>query len=218
MPRHALSFSIHLFELPSSSSHSLYLLSLFSTPRSLFLLFLLLSFLSLLSNSPFLSLSFLCPSLPLSRSLSHSLFLSLSYPRSSFVSLPSFFSFLTLIGMQSVLAETHYDSSRNFAASIGGLRRWILLHPDQCDSLYLLPLTHPSGRHSEVDWTKPDYDQYPKFATGRANEVILTPGSVLYLPTYWFHFIQSLNINFQCNSRSGFTRTYSRPIKKCGFS
>lgn len=82
--------------------------------------------------------------------------------------------------MRSVIAECHFDASRNFAASFGGLRRWILAHPNQCQNLYLLPRGHPSGRHSEIDWSKPTYDTHPKFATAEANEVIVRPGEV-----YW---------------------------------
>jgi hypothetical protein len=36
-----------------------------------------------------------------------------------------------------------------------------------------------------------------------STEVVLEAGDVLYLPSYWFHFIISLNVNMQCNTRSG---------------
>jgi hypothetical protein len=120
-------------------------------------------------------------------------------------------------GMKSVIAENHYDGSRNYVASLGGMRRFILNHPDQCKDLYLYPLDHPSGRHSEVDWSKPDYEKFPRFATSQANEIITTPGDVLYLPTFWFHYIISLNVNFQCNTRSGKTDENKKVLKECGF-
>ena len=116
-----------------------------------------------------------------------------------------------------MIAECHFDGSRNFAASFGGLRRWILAAPDQCENLYLLPLGHPSARHSEIDWSNADFEKYPRFRTAKANEVILKPGEVLYLPTYWFHYIISLNINFQCNTRSGSSSGRLKDIRKCGF-
>jgi ribosomal protein L16 Arg81 hydroxylase len=84
-----------------------------------------------------------------------------------------------------------------------GLRRWILTHPDQCVNMHMLDRNHPSGRHSEVDWSKPDVDKFPNFAKIQGNEVILRPGDFLFVPTYWIHYIVSLNINIQCNSRSG---------------
>ena len=97
---------------------------------------------------------------------------------------------------------------------------------------YLLPMGHPSGRHSgdacnfdpackdsanSVDWSNPDLEKWPKFAKMQANEVIMSPGDFLYLPTHWFHYIISLGLNYQCNTRSGRTDDYLPVVKKCGF-
>jgi ribosomal protein L16 Arg81 hydroxylase len=119
--------------------------------------------------------------------------------------------------MKGVIAENHFDGSRNAIVVLGGSRRYILSHPDQCQNLALYPKGHPSARHSAVDWTDPDYVQYPQFADAMANEVVLTAGQVLYLPTEWFHFIQSLELNYQCNTRSGITDHYKSHIQECGF-
>ena len=35
-------------------------------------------------------------------------------------------------GMRNVIAEAHFDGSRNSVVMLGGLRRWILAHPNQC--------------------------------------------------------------------------------------
>lgn len=120
-------------------------------------------------------------------------------------------------GMRSVIAEAHFDGSRNSVVMLGGLRRWILTHPDQCVNMHMLPANHPSGRHSEVDWSKPDIEKFPNFAKLMGNEVILQPGDFLYVPTYWIHYIISLNINFQCNTRSGTHSGYDNYIRTCGF-
>jgi hypothetical protein len=120
-------------------------------------------------------------------------------------------------GMRSVIAEAHFDGSRNAVVEIGGLRRWILAHPNQCVNMHMLPRNHPSGRHSDVDWSKPDIEKYPNFAKIMGNEVILQPGDFLYVPTYWIHYIVSLNVNFQCNTRSGRSPEYDQEIHKCGF-
>ena len=120
-------------------------------------------------------------------------------------------------GMRSVIAEAHFDGSRNAVVMLGGLRRWILSHPDQCVNMHMLPSSHPSGRHSEVDWSKPDIEKFPNFAKLMGNEVILQPGDYLYVPTYWIHYIISLNVNFQCNTRSGTHSGYDSYIRSCGF-
>lgn len=120
-------------------------------------------------------------------------------------------------GMRSVIAEAHFDGSRNAVVEIGGLRRWIMTHPDQCKHMHMLPPSHPSGRHSAVDWSKPDLETYPNFAKVVGNEVILQPGDFLFVPTFWIHYIVSLNVNFQCNTRSGTFQGYNKHIKECGF-
>jgi hypothetical protein len=120
-------------------------------------------------------------------------------------------------GMRSIIAEAHFDGSRNSVVMLGGLRRWILANPNQCGNMHMLPPKHPSGRHSEVDWSKPDIEKFPNFAKIMGNEVILAPGDFLFVPTFWIHYIISLNVNFQCNTRSGVSKIYDQSIRDCGF-
>ena len=40
-------------------------------------------------------------------------------------------------------------------------------------------------------------------AKAKAVETILRQGEVLYIPSFWFHYIVSLQYSIQCNSRSG---------------
>jgi len=123
--------------------------------------------------------------------------------------------------MRGITAESHYDGSRNTIVQLGGLRRWILFHPNQCDNLYLYPNDHPSGRHTSIDLSAPVEDnlsKFPKFGKLVGNEVILQPGDMLFIPTHWFHHIISLNLNYQCNTRSGRDVTpYLQDVQKCGF-
>jgi len=120
-------------------------------------------------------------------------------------------------GMNGVIAENHFDGSRNMVALLGGERRYILSHPDQCENLALYETGHPSSRHSAVDWSNPDWEKFPQFRDAEVNEVVLQAGDVLYLPTYWFHYIISLDLNFQCNTRSGVSHEYEDAINQCGF-
>eukprot|EP00752_Nemacystus_decipiens_P007891 g7051.t1 len=120
-------------------------------------------------------------------------------------------------GMPGVIAEAHFDGSRNMVAMISGVRRWIMAHPNQCETMYLLPNGHPSGRHSDVDWSHPDLEKFPDFPQTLISEVLLKAGEVLYVPTQWFHYISNIGVNAQCNSRSGITMDYDRDLGKCGF-
>jgi hypothetical protein len=120
-------------------------------------------------------------------------------------------------GMKGVIAETHYDQSRNFIVLLKGQRRYVLTHPKYCKGLGLYPMIHPSGRHSAIDWTNPDLSKFPTFREVEVQEVVLQAGDALYLPTFWFHFIVSLNLNYQCNARSGTTMEHVHHVHECGF-
>ena len=120
-------------------------------------------------------------------------------------------------GMNGNIAEAHFDGSRNFVMIFGGERRYVLSHPKHCPNLALYPARHPSGRHSELNWSDPDIVSHPEFKNAKGNEVVLQAGDVLYLPTHWFHFIISLNLNWQCNARSGITDHYRDYVEECGF-
>ena len=120
-------------------------------------------------------------------------------------------------GMKGVIAENHFDLSRNAIALLGGQRRYILANPAQCLNMNLLPRGHPSARHSAVDWSNPDLVNFPTFANATVNEIVLQPGDVLYLPTNWFHYIVSLELNMQCNTRSGGERINREYVTECGF-
>ena len=100
------------------------------------------------------------------------------------------------------------------------LCRYILAHPDQCVQMELYPQEHPSGRHASIEWAEFDFNNSKDrpFLHANVNEVVLQAGDLMYLPTYWFHFIVSLNLNYQCNSRSGDSREYERFIDECGFT
>lgn len=129
-------------------------------------------------------------------------------------------------GAAGIVAEAHYDGSRNMVAELGGppthpnsgRRRYILASPDQCEKAYLLPKGHPSGRHSQIDWSRPvNTTKFPSFYDLLAVEIIIEPGDVLYIPHYWIHYIVSLGTNYQCNSRSGRNMVGTRALRKCGF-
>lgn len=76
-------------------------------------------------------------------------------------------------GMRGINAAAHFDGSRNFIAIFGGYRRYMMAGPRNCNSTYLLPSAHPSGRHSDVDWSNPDLSAYPNFPQTTVNEQIL---------------------------------------------
>jgi hypothetical protein len=68
----------------------------------------------------------------------------------------------------------------------------------------------------------PSWIDYRKSLSLLANnatstEVVLQAGDVLYLPSYWFHYIISLTTNMQCNTRSGRDGRDDQIMTDCGF-
>lgn len=108
-------------------------------------------------------------------------------------------------GMRGVIAESHYDSGRNMVAMLQGAKRYILNPPWACQKLAIIAdKSHPSYRHSVIDWSDMQQAKSNGFDKVDAIDTIVRRGEVLYLPTYWFHYIISLKYSIQCNSRSGF--------------
>ena len=119
-------------------------------------------------------------------------------------------------GMRGVVAEAHYDGGRNFVSMLKGRKRYLLLPPDECDKLRLLPRGHPSARHSSVDWSDmAEVDAADKLGGARATEAMVSSGDILYIPGFWFHYIVSQDTSLQCNARSGNSEKGQDIIEKC---
>lgn len=98
---------------------------------------------------------------------------------------------LLLVGMPDVVTPTHYDILENLYVQIFGRKRVILFSPEYFRSLYPYPVGHPHDRQTQVDFDKPDLNKFPRFSEIRGMEVALEPGEVLYIPNYWWHYIES---------------------------
>jgi len=91
----------------------------------------------------------------------------------------------------------HYDASDNLACCVVGKRRFTLFPPDQIANLYPGPLSPTPGGQvlSMVDFNNPDFTLYPKFAEAIQHGQIaeLEAGDALYLPSMWWHQVESMN-------------------------
>jgi oxalate decarboxylase/phosphoglucose isomerase-like protein (cupin superfamily) len=115
--------------------------------------------------------------------------------------------------MRGVISEAHYDSGRNMVAMLRGKKRYILSHPSGCTNLAIISdRKHPSYRHSVVDWTDPVQAASAGFKNVQAFDTVVRKGEILYIPSYWFHYMSSVNLSMQCNSRFG------GPPKKNGWN
>ena len=103
-----------------------------------------------------------------------------------------------------VTVAPHFDEAHNIAIVAAGVRRFTLFPPDQIDNLYIGPLEHtPAGQPvSLVDLNSPDLTCYPKYgeAFKHALSVELHPGDAIYIPSPWWHSVESQsNINVLVN-------------------
>lgn len=118
-------------------------------------------------------------------------------------------------GMRGIIAACHYDAGRNMIAMLKGSKRYIINPPEACADLGIISeKKHPSYRHSKFDWSNVEFAK-KHFAKVPAIDTILKTGEVLYLPSFWFHYIISLEYSIQCNSRSGTPEIGSKVIEKC---
>ncbi len=91
----------------------------------------------------------------------------------------------------------HWDLPQNIACVVGGRRRFTLFPTEQLKNLYVGPMElTPAGQPiSLVDFHNPDYARFPLFREALASAQVaeLGPGDAIYLPSLWFHHVESLD-------------------------
>lgn len=89
----------------------------------------------------------------------------------------------------------HFDLPQNLACVLRGRRRFILLPIGQLPSLYLGPLDRTLAGQpiSLVDFVAPDTEAHPRCEEAFEHALVadLEPGDALYVPSLWFHHVES---------------------------
>ena len=96
-----------------------------------------------------------------------------------------------------VTVPAHFDESMNVACVVAGRRRFTLFPPEQVANLYVGPLDFaPTGAAmSMVRFAAPDLAKFPRFeqALAAAHVAELGPGDAIFIPTLWWHHVESLD-------------------------
>lgn len=90
----------------------------------------------------------------------------------------------------------HFDLPDNLACVVAGRRRFTLFPPEQVANLYIGPLDlTPAGQPiSLVDHARPDLQRHPRYAEALRHAQVfeLEPGDALFIPSQWWHGVESL--------------------------
>lgn len=117
-----------------------------------------------------------------------------------------------------VVTPAHFDESNNIACVVSGRRRFTLFPPEQIANLYIGPLGHaPTGTPiSLVSFREPDFERFPRFREALAHAYVaeLEPGDALFIPTLWWHHVESLTkynilVNYWWKGGAGDTESAS---------
>ncbi|WP_036168289.1 cupin-like domain-containing protein [Massilia sp. 9096] len=94
-----------------------------------------------------------------------------------------------------IVTPAHFDESENIACVVAGRRRFTLFAPEQVGNLYIGPLDYaPTPTPiSMVDFNAPDLARFPRFARAMEGALVaeLGPGDAIYIPSLWWHHVQS---------------------------
>lgn len=94
-----------------------------------------------------------------------------------------------------IVTPAHFDESDNIACVVAGTRRFTLFPPGQVGNLYIGPLDYaPTPTPiSMVDFSAPDPARFPRFTDALQAALVadLNPGDAIYIPSLWWHHVQS---------------------------
>ena len=104
------------------------------------------------------------------------------------------------IGTGGNTTPLHWDGAQNLLCQVRGRKRVLLFEPKQTPFLYPYSVDSKTPHMSHLNIDKPDLEKFPKFQKAKYIEYILEPGEMLFIPTFWWHQVYSLEqVNIAVN-------------------
>ena len=99
------------------------------------------------------------------------------------------------------VAEAHFDASHNLFVQVRGVKRFVLARPAIAHRLRFFPEPHPRDRHTQLridasgrlEAGADHLDHLPEGGPLPAQEAVLTPGDVLYVPPFTVHRVGTVD-------------------------
>ena len=71
-----------------------------------------------------------------------------------------------------------------------GRKRVLLFPPSESFNVYAYPTDHIMDNFAMVDVERPDLKRFPAFRRAKPLETTLEPGDVLWMPSYYWHYVR----------------------------
>jgi hypothetical protein len=103
------------------------------------------------------------------------------------------------LGPKGAVTSLHNDDENNLLAQIYGRKRAVLFSPEDRANVYPNSKYDCGTECCDVDVGNPDLQLHPKFVKAQGYEVILEPGDVLFIPIFWWHYIETVSTSISVN-------------------
>jgi len=102
------------------------------------------------------------------------------------------------MGPRGSITPIHHDFTNNLFVQVRGRKRVILYPPDPEQAFYRLPFRNIDGRSS---WhishvgsgTSPQKESFPRFRDATPIDIVVEQGSMLFIPSFYWHEVHSLD-------------------------
>jgi ribosomal protein L16 Arg81 hydroxylase len=100
-------------------------------------------------------------------------------------------------GPSNTVSPTHYDPKHNLLAQVFGTKLVRLYPSSESELLQPFPPESILFNTSQLDLEDPLlFEKHDSFKHAKYCEFLLPPGTMLYMPPKWWHFVKSLSPSF----------------------